>query len=259
MKKKDNEVLSNNTEFTNPKVPQTNPKVPNEEGALSESTVESTVELSSEELEQAFNELISNTGETVSFTYGYEDSLIMEDYRDRKIYINRTINSDVADMLMFFILRYNAEDKDIPIEERKPIRIFLSTNGGEVNAGIMCMSAIKNSKTPVWTISFGQLYSMGFHIFLTGDRRFITTDTTVLHHSGSYGDIGTTYAVIDNIKFHQEQVKRLNEQITEVTKISPRMLKNMEREEKYWFAEEALELGIATDIIGVTTDLDTIL
>lgn len=228
-------------------------------GIEQEPGIESTDDTAA--LQSELLEVLNSCGntESVSFTYGYEDSLVMEDYADRKIYINHTIDNEVTDMLVFFILRYNAEDKGIPIEERKPIRIFLSTNGGDLNEGMACMSIIKSSKTPVWTISFGSLYSMGFHIFLTGSRRIITPEVTFLNHDGSYYIGGNTGTVLDNVKFYQEQLKRLNDYTVERTKITDKKLKQMERNEVFFFAEEALSLGIATDIIGVTADLDEIL
>lgn len=240
-------------------------EVNNEELPTSSAGIEQEAELESvvntEALQGELLNVLNSCGntESVSFTYGYEDSLVMEDYRDRKIYINHAIDNEVADMIIFYILRYNAEDKGIPIEERKPIRIFLSTNGGDLTEGMACMSAIKNSKTPVWTISFGSLYSMGFHIFLTGSRRIITPEVTFLNHDGSYYIGGNTGTVLDNVKFYQEQLKRLNDYTIERTKITDKKLKQMERNEVFFFAEEALSLGIATDIIGVTADLDEIL
>ena len=48
-----------------------------------------------------------------------------DDLENRRLFIN-----DVIDTIVYHILRYNREDKDIPIESRKPILLYVNTNGG---------------------------------------------------------------------------------------------------------------------------------
>ena len=42
-----------------------------------------------------------------------------DDLDNRRLYINGIIDSDVIDTIVYHILRYNREDKDIPVESRK--------------------------------------------------------------------------------------------------------------------------------------------
>ena len=53
-----------------------------------------------------------------------------DDLDNRRLYINGIIDSDVIDTIVYHILRYNREAKDIPIESRKPILLYVNTNGG---------------------------------------------------------------------------------------------------------------------------------
>ena len=55
------------------------------------------------------------------FNYCYEDKFEMEDSEGRRIYINYEIDSAIIDSAVYNILRYNRLDKDIPVEDRKPI------------------------------------------------------------------------------------------------------------------------------------------
>ena len=47
-----------------------------------------------------------------------------DDLDNRRLYINGIIDSDVIDTIVYHILRYNREDKDIPVKSRKPILLY---------------------------------------------------------------------------------------------------------------------------------------
>ena len=68
---------------------------------------------------------------TETFNYCYEDKFEMEDSEGRRIYINYEIDSAIIDSAVYNILRYNRLDKDIPVEDRKPIIIYINSPGGE--------------------------------------------------------------------------------------------------------------------------------
>ena len=108
-----------------------------------------------------------------------------DDLENRRLFINDVIDSDVIDTIVYHILRYNREDKDIPVESRKPILLYVNTNGGSVPDGYALFDAIMTSKTPVYTINQGYCYSMGFLIFISGKKRFAMPNSTFLMHDGS--------------------------------------------------------------------------
>lgn len=95
-----------------------------------------------------------------------------DDLENRRLFINDIIDSDVIDTIVYHILRYNREDKDIPVENRKPILLYVNTNGGSVPDGYALIDAVMTSKTPVYTINQGYCYSMGFLIFYFGQETF---------------------------------------------------------------------------------------
>lgn len=51
------------------------------------------------------------------------------------------------------ILQYNRIDKDTPVEQRKPIKLFIYSYGGELDAMFSFIDVVALSKTPVWTIN----------------------------------------------------------------------------------------------------------
>ena len=87
-----------------------------------------------------------------------------------KNYDNRAIavDCDIDDSLIETtkqIVEYNRSDKDIPVEERKPITIFIMSYGGDLYQAYALISAILASKTPVRTVNMGvaMYYAAGNH------------------------------------------------------------------------------------------------
>lgn len=62
-----------------------------------------------------------------SYNYCFSDKFDIEDNEERRIYVNCDIDENIIDSAVYHILRYNRMDKDIPINERKPIKIYIST------------------------------------------------------------------------------------------------------------------------------------
>ena len=87
-----------------------------------------------------------NTKENIaeSFNYSYEDKFDIEDDEQRKIFINTEIDEWIIDTVVYAILRYNQIDKGKPVEERKPIYIYINSPGGSVIDGLSLVSIIKS-------------------------------------------------------------------------------------------------------------------
>lgn len=147
----------------------------------------------------------------------------LKDHEERRLYLTREImsldydesnyyefNSWVGQIILD-ILEYNREDEGKPIAERKPIKLYINSPGGEVVEGFPLISTIELSKTPVYTINIGQWSSMSFLIGITGHKRFALPYTTFLLHDGSTVNYGTTSKALDKAKFdgrfEQEVVK----------------------------------------------------
>ena len=82
------------------------------------------------------------------YNYNYADKFDIEDNEQRRIYLNCEIDESIVDSAVYHILRYNRLDKDIPIEDRIPIKIYINSPGGSVADGYALIDAIRLSKTP---------------------------------------------------------------------------------------------------------------
>lgn len=191
--------------------------------------------------------------------FGLNESLYLKDLKQRKIYLDEDItNVSVFDAVRA-IYQFNAEDKHISnAEDRTPILLYLTSRGGDMDAGFELIDAILNSKTPVYTINLGYQYSMGALIGVAGHKRYATKHAKILIHDGSMMTFDSSTKVVDQVKFHEKISVRIKEYLIERSKITPEEYDAMRRAEWYMFADEAKEKGLVDYIIGVDCDVDEI-
>lgn len=149
------------------------------------------------------------------------------------------------------IMRHNIDDAraGIAIENRVPIRIFIDTNGGDVQVMWTLVNTIKLSKTPVYTIAFCNALSAGAHILAAGHKRYAFPGATILVHSGGVHYSGTIEQVESAKKFFDGLGKRTEDLLVADTKIQPKDLKKKGSHDWYMTAEEALAYGMIDKII----------
>ncbi len=186
------------------------------------------------------------------------DPTLLEHYRrlkKREILWNDDIDDATIDIALY-IKKWNAEDKGIAQEERKPIKIFINSDGGSVDTVLHIIDMIGLSKTPVYTIGMGRVYSAGGLLLMAGHKRYVFPHTSCLIHDGSSGTIGSIGKMLDNLEFTKELEKRMKEYILSSTKITEEVYDRNYRRDWFMFSEEMIELGIADEIVA---DIDTIL
>lgn len=97
---------------------------------------------------------------------------LLEYYRrlkDREILWNDLIDDGMIDIPMY-ILKWNKEDSGLPVEKRKPIKIYINSDGGAANVTLYTANVISLSKTPVITIGMGRAYSSGGLLLMAAIR-----------------------------------------------------------------------------------------
>lgn len=169
------------------------------------------------------------------------------------------LDSEVDDTWLEFIrniIMWNAEDADIPAEDRRPIRLMLFSYGGDLDTNNAFIDVIRASKTPVWAINVGQACSAACFISIACHKRFAFPNASYLiHQGGGSGFEGTYEQVVAAVLEYQRKIEELQEYLRANTKIPHGLLE--ERITTEWFitAKEALEYGICDEII---TNLDVV-
>lgn len=173
-----------------------------------------------------------------------------KDWTNRILVINEPIDEEiVVHDYILPILRWNEEDRGVPVEERKPITLYLNTPGGDVFIGLILAEVIRKSTTPVHITVLALAASMGGVILVAGHKRTAFEFSSVLIHDGSLGLSGSRNKVKDNMKFYDEKDEQLKDFILSNTKITEDKYKSMEDREWWISAKDALELGIIDEII----------
>lgn len=205
-------------------------------------------------------EKILNSQMNCIVQYDYDDVFSIEDVEGRRLYINYEIEDEIFTNMVYHILRYNRLDKDKPIEERKPIILYINSPGGSVTAGFGLIDVMLQSETPIYTVNQGTCYSMAFLIFLAGHRRFAMQNSTFLCHDGSSIICDSMSKVKDRIEFETGQMtEHIKKYIMSQTNIDEKLYDDKHRIEWYMYPEEAKDNGIVTHIVGKDCKLSEIL
>lgn len=186
-------------------------------------------------------------------------AIIKDHLQERKIILNEEVNDGVIENVCLMIMKWNEEDKYIPALNRKPIFIYINTDGGDVLSGNQVLSTIATSETPVYTVGLAKCASMGCYILAAGHKRFCFENTVVLYHDGQTGYVSSSNKGKDIQKFYDNLEKRMTDFMVKHTSMTAEFLEDIKDREYYMFAEEAKEKGIVDQIIGIDCKLDDII
>lgn len=180
-------------------------------------------------------------------------------YNDRKIVFNQQIDDSLVENMVLSILQWNKADKDLPVDKRKKIYIYLNSDGGDIIAGNLALSVIEHSKTPVVTVGLAKCASMASYILAAGHERYCFPNTIVLYHDGETGYVSSGNKGKDIQKFYNELDEWNAGFMVNHTKMTAEFLEDIKDREYYMFAAQAQSLGIVDKIIGIDCDLDEII
>lgn len=170
--------------------------------------------------------------------------------RDRELFLN-DVDMDTADAFNTYIRFWNKLDneEDIATGDRKPIKIFIDSNGGDVMAACSIIDTIKLSKTPVWTINIACAYSSALEIFIVGNRRIAYPYSTFLFHEGSVNGVGGDANKFRNFsKFYDTMLEMTKENLLTHTNLTEEDYNKVKKDDWWLTAEEALKYGMCDEI-----------
>ena len=169
----------------------------------------------------------------------------------REILINQEIDDGIIEWTQE-IIEWNREDKDIKdYSKRKPIKIFINSNGGSLNAIMELITICNLSKTPVYAIGMGKCYSAG-GLLLMGipkGNRYILSTTEALVHDGSTGSMGDTGKVLDDLEQTKKTEEITKQFILDHTTI-PEELYDKNYRRNWWLtSDEIIKYGLADHVV----------
>lgn len=169
------------------------------------------------------------------------------------------LDSDVTVNWLEFerqIIDWNREDRDTPVEQRKPIRLMFFSNGGDLEVNNSFVSLVKLSKTPIIGINMGIANSAGCYIFMSCHKRYAMPGSQFLIHQGSANGLsGTFLQVSAYMDDYNRKMDALHKYILENTKISVEVLEQKMKGEWFVTADEAVSLGVCDKIVEDISEL----
>ncbi len=169
----------------------------------------------------------------------------------RTIILSGEVDKDLAEKVVTQLLLLEAAGND-------PIKVFIDTPGGDVDAGFAIFDMMRFVKPDVYTIGMGLVASAGALILLAApkEHRLAFPNSHYLIHQPLSGIRG----VATEIEIHAKELEKLrvklNQLISEETgqKIA-RVEKDTDRD--YWMnAEESITYGLISKIISKREDLE---
>jgi len=142
-----------------------------------------------------------------------DPSLVMyyNDFANRIIWIEGEIDDMVLDVTSK-IIRWNREDKELPIKQRKPIRILFNSPGGSLDVEETLVSLIKLSKTPIYGIAVGMVASAASLIYLSCHKRYALPNAYFILHRGSMSNLGGNFNEIQAaMADYKMQIEKMEE------------------------------------------------
>ena len=186
--------------------------------------------------------------------------IIKENLEQRVLIFNDEVNDSLIENYILYIMKWNREDKDLPINKRQKITIILSSPGGDCFIGFGGMvNCIEQSKTPIRVVGIGLIASMGFHIYIACKERYALKDSIFLMHDGEKSAQSSGGKFKDVARFFDNMDDRTKQHVLKYTKMTEEFYEEHLDREFYMYADEAKELGCVDKIIGEDCELDEIL
>lgn len=176
------------------------------------------------------------------------------DLENRTFWLDNEVTPYLLELARY-IVRWNKEDKRIPANRRKPIRIFIFSPGGDLETYRSISDVIRLSKTPVIGINMGVAYSAAAMIFLSCHYRLMLPSASVLFHKGSSQMAGGFNEVYAAMIEYQKQIEELSSIIEKNTTYTREEIEESMNSDWYIRADEALEHKVCHKIVDSIEEL----
>lgn len=175
---------------------------------------------------------------------------------NRIFFIDYEIDDNYALMeLSKAIVELNVKEKNIPVDELKPIQLWIMCFGGDTFQAKFFCSLVEASRIPIITIATGAAMSAGLLLLLSGKRRYAFKQSEVLIHQGYATFSGSAQEIEAAQESYKKQIKVMKEYILGHTKISESLFKKQEKKDWYVTGDELVTLGIVDKIVTDFSDI----
>lgn len=171
---------------------------------------------------------------------------------NREIQIDN-LTPQVADNIDGLIRFWNLVDDEIAmsIADREPIKIYINSLGGSLEAALTILNAIQISRTPVYTFNIGTVCKESFLIYIGGHRRYAYANSTFMYTNNIFTkpveeeNESTFYNKNAYLTQQQENIKLF---LLDRINITEAQYDKHDKNEWWFSADDALKIHICNEI-----------
>lgn len=163
---------------------------------------------------------------------------------ERRLFITGNINAGSAVEFMKQMMYLNSEGD-------APISVFINTDGGEINSGMLMYDVIVGSKAPIRMYCTGMAYSMGAVLFSCAGERYMLPNSEIMIHQPLLlggqvsGNASSIKSVSDSLL---ETKKKMNRILALHTGRTEEEVDEQTAYDHFFTAEEAIAWGLCDGV-----------
>lgn len=174
--------------------------------------------------------------------------------KDRKLFLEQDVGYPIMEMIKL-IMRWNMEDAQKPIEERKPITIYIMSEGGSLVYMWSMLDVMLASKTPIITVNLGFAASAAALIFMAGSKRYMMSKAMTVVHQGSVEMAGDANKIMDAADNYKQELDKMKAYILSRTHIPAKTFNKRNKDDWYIDANTCLEFGVCDQIVETLDEI----
>lgn len=184
-------------------------------------------------------QIVGKTEKFESLKYWVSDSI---DIENRRIRLSGSIDNDQLDIIFAAIRRMVDSNTD-------DIYVYINSYGGDIYDAFGIYDILRACKNVnIHTTVSGKAMSAAAIIFLAGDYRYCSPNSRFMIHEVSDEDIEGKNHDVQNAAAELKEVNnRMIKLISERTELSQQKLRNLIKDDTYYWKDEAIRLGFVTE------------
>ncbi len=161
----------------------------------------------------------------------------------------KTINRNMKNFKRKYDTMKNDNDSITMTYSSKPIKLYITTDGGCLLCAFSLIDTIKSLSVKVHTICKGAVSSAGTLICMAGEKKFISKNSYMLIHELRNGCWGKFSKLVDSHENSVQFMEHVKHYYVENSKIPENEIAEILKKDLYWNANKCLELGLVHEII----------
>ena len=175
---------------------------------------------------------------------GNKITILDKMFEERTLFIIGAITDETANYIVPSLLLFAKQSND-------PIKLFINSPGGEINAGLAICNTMDLIKAPIHTYGYGMCASMASFLLAKGEKshRHILKDTVVMIHQplggaqGQQTEIEIAYQRITSLR------ERLEKEYAEITGKTVEEIHKACDRDNYLVGEDAVKFGLVDTVL----------